>query len=171
MDEPVSGEFLGRVFGKTDRWVRVLADKGIFSKVSYGKYDLAKSVQAYVKHVVESEIDALGQEIGSDSDTDSPAVSRGAWEAERARKLKLENDEREALLVKTPDALAAIDHIFGLVRTALSGIPARLTDDVQERRRLETQFDVVLSELAERLEQAGDALRTRGDPLEADGSH
>lgn len=142
-----------------DRWLRELADKGYLVKVGRARYDLAKSVQGYIRFVRETEVTAAV----------SASTSREAFEAERARKLKLENDQRQAMLVETPDALAAIDHIFGQVRTALAGLPARITEDVAERRRIENAIDATLADLSGRLDEAGAALREGRDALAAGG--
>lgn len=158
--EKISAKMLGSLLGITERWVRELETQGFIVKVGYGKYDLAESIQGYVRYVRESEV-AKHEEVPN---------SRDLFEAERARKLKLENDLKDNLLVETPDAMAAIDMIFGEVRTALAGIPARLTEDVAERRRIEDGIDQVLSDLADRLDKAGSALAEGRDPLEADAT-
>ena len=93
--------------------------------------------------------------------------SKEKFEAERARKLKLENDLRERLLVEMPDAVAAMDYILGEVRTDLAGIPARMTEDVAERRRLEDGINEILAGLARKLDEAGSAIQEGRDPLEA----
>lgn len=156
----VSSGQLGAVLGLTERRVQQLEAESVFTNVGRGRskrYHLADAVQAYCEKS-EADLRRAAQE-GTNS--------RELFEQERARKLKLENDQREALLVETPDAIAAIDRIFGEVRTALASIPARLTDDVTERRRIENEFDAVLSDLATRLDQAGAALQEGRDPLEA----
>lgn len=153
---------LGSLLGITERWVRHLETQGFIVKASYGKYDLAESIQGYVRYVRESEVDGA----------DTPAsTSREMFEAERARKLKLENDQKEGLLVETPDALAAVDLIFGEVRTSLAGLPGRITDDVAERRRIEDVIDHLLADIADRMAKAGAALEEGRDPLAADDPH
>ena len=87
---------------------------------------------------------------------------------ERARKLKLENDAREAILIEQSHAIGAIDFIVGILQTELAGIPPRLSDDPEMRRRLETEIDAVLGAIAGRFDQAGAALRAGSDPREAD---
>lgn len=163
VDAVVSADELGAILADPplgDRWLRQMADEGFLSMAGRGRYHLAASVRGYIARIRETEV-----ERARDSST-----SRELFEAERARKLKLENDKREALLVETPDAIAAIDAILGQVRTALASIAPRYTEDVAERRRLEDAIDAVLSDLADRLDQAGAALATGRDPLEADAA-
>jgi hypothetical protein len=87
---------------------------------------------------------------------------------ERARKLWLENEEKEAHLVSITSAMAAIDDIFGVVRGAVAGLPSRITADPVLRRSIEDEIDAVLDGLAERLQQNTRALRAGVDLAEAD---
>jgi hypothetical protein len=87
---------------------------------------------------------------------------------ERARKLWLENEEKEAHLVRIESAMAAIDDIFGAVRGAVAGLPSRVTADPVLRRNFEDEFDAVLQGLAERLQQNAQSLRAGRDLTEAD---
>jgi hypothetical protein len=46
---------------------------------------------------------------------------------ERARALKMANDETERLLVRTDDAMASLDAVVGVIRSDLAGVAARAT--------------------------------------------
>lgn len=142
----------------TDRWLRELADKGYLVKSGRAEYELAASVQGYIRFIRETEVERqLGQQN-----------ARAEFETERARKLKLENDENDKILIRTPIAIAAVDFIVGMLRTELAAVPARASEDVATRRRVENAIDAVLHALAQRLEKAGAALAEGRDPLEAD---
>lgn len=160
----ISSSQLAEVLGLTERRVQQLEAEGVFRNVGEGRskrFVLSDAVRAWKEK----------SEIEADEAIQSASTSREAFEFERARKMKLENDQREALLIETPDALAAIDLIVGQITTGLAGIPARYTDDLAERRKLEELHADVLRELSDRHEQAGAALREGRDPLEADASH
>ncbi|WP_024275975.1 hypothetical protein [Hyphomicrobium sp. 802] len=158
VDDEVSVTDLGKVLGVGERWVQQLDAQGILTKSARGRYPLAASVQAYTLFKVESEVArAIPEETSAGERV----------KAERARKLKLENDERELLLVAMPEALTALDVIVGPLKAGLAGVPARVTDDIAERRRIEDAIEVVLKDLAKRLEQAGDAMRQGRDPYSA----
>lgn len=155
--EHVSTTQICTAFGIGERWLRQLSDQGVMTKVKYGVWDLPSSIQGYVRWRLESELKHAPAPLGSPKDD---------FERERARKLKLENDQKEALLIETADVLAAIDHIVGDIRTGLAGIPARFTRDLGERRRLEDEIDNVLEQLADRFEHASACLNAGRDPSE-----
>lgn len=160
----VSSAELAAVLGITERRVQQLEAESVFANVGKGRskrFVLSAAVQAWKE---KSETDARGEAM-------SALTSREAFEAERARKLKLENDTREALLIETPDAIAGIDYIFGEVRTELAGIPTRHhPEDLTERRRLENDIDKALGGIVARLEKAATAIEAGRDPLAADAA-
>lgn len=157
----LSSAELGALLGITERRVQQLESESVFANVGKGRskrYVLCEAVRAWKE---KSEIDAS-------LTIQSASTSREMFEAERARKLKLANDQQEAMLVETPDALAAIDVIFGEARTAFAGIATRFTEDLAERRRLEDVIDQTLDDLTGRFAKASADLREGRDPLAAD---
>lgn len=157
--DEISTKKLAEVLGVGDRWIQQLEAKGIIAKSRHGKWPLAECVQAYIKFKVDSELARVVPEETSPGER---------VKQERARKLRLENDEKEHRLVQTPDAVAALDAIVGPLRADLSGVPARVTSDVALRRRIEDAIDTVLRGLADRFKKAGRDLREGRDPLSAD---
>ncbi len=156
--DEVSVAELGKVLGIGEHWLQQLEGRGVLRKSARGRYPLAASVQAYTQFKVESEV------ARSIPEETSPGER---VKAERARKLKLENDERELLLVAMPDALATLDVIVGSLKSDLAGVPARVTDDVAWRRRIEDGIESVLRDFADRARKAGDALAQGRDPYSA----
>jgi len=156
--EEISTENLGLVLGLTPQRINQLTHSGVFVKAGHGRYNLPNAVQAYVAYKIESESRrGDGEASGAGEE-----VKR-----ERARKLRLENDEKERTLVDTGNAITALDVIVGLLRSDLAGVPARVADDVTLRRRIEHAIDQSLGGLADRLAKTGAALREGRDPDEA----
>ncbi|MFM2422575.1 MAG: hypothetical protein RL291_1105, partial [Pseudomonadota bacterium] len=53
--------------------------------------------------------------------------------------------------------------IFGTVRSDLAGLPAQITDDVAERRRIENVIDGTFANLAAAFRKAREHTRSGGD--------
>ena len=143
---------LAKICNITERRVQQLVDLGVFEKVARGKHRSPGCAAAYKDYCLKCEMDRR-----PDGDT-----ARDLFESERTRKLKLENDARDRELIELTETMTALDFIVGEIRTSLAGIPARIAEDVAQRRRAEDEIDKVLTELARRFTKAGVALREGG---------
>jgi hypothetical protein len=56
-------------------------------------------------------------------------------------------------LMEHAEHIEILDDLVGLVRTELAALPARLTRDLQERRRIERAVDEILHRMADRAEE------------------
>lgn len=139
--------------------MRELADKGYLAKAGRAQYDLAASVQGYIRFVREAEVKGA----------QDAATSREAFEAERARKLKLENDTVEAKLIDTQLAVGAVDAVVGVFLSEVHSIPARVTQDVGLRREWEREINRVIDGINKRCRQACGNLAAGRDPLDDAG--
>lgn len=160
----VSSAQLAAVIGVTERRVQQLEAETVFANVGQGRskrFVLADAVQALL---AKSEAEAR-------TAAQSASTSRDQFEAERARKLKIDNDRQENILTYTDSAVAGLDRIVGEVRTWLSALPSQITEDVAERRRIEDVVNVSMAELAARLRDVGSALRAGRDPSDAGSAH
>jgi len=159
----VSSAQLAAVIGVTERRVQQLEAESVFANVGTGRskrFVLADAVQALL---AKSEAEAKTAALSS--------PSREDFDAERTRKLRLANDREENILTYTESAIAGVDRIFGEVRTWLSALPSKITEDVAERRRIEDVVNVSMAELAARLRDVGTALRSGRDPADAGPAH
>lgn len=143
----------------TDRWLRELTDRGFLVKVGRGQYDLEKSLHGYHRFIRETEVKA----------SETEATSRAAFEAERARKLKLENDTAEAKLIDTRLAVEAVDAVVGVYQSEVHSIPARVTSDVALRRMWEIEINRVSDAINARCRRAVANLAAGRDPLDDEG--
>lgn len=119
-------------------------------------YTLVGSVQGYLRFLQDEQRKA------------TKSAGDAEVRRERARKLKLDNDENEGFLVRTEDAIAALDAIVGPIKSELAGVAPRVTDDVAMRRRIDDAIDDALSGLADRCQKSSDDLRSGRDALAAD---
>ena len=160
MSQSISVKSVATNLGISEKWVNDLSNRGYFEKTSRGKLDLWSVVNGWARYREELKNSELASRISGSADEEV--------KIERARKLKLENDEREAKLIDTDLGIAAVDLIVGMLRTDLAGVPARITEDVGLRRRAEEAIDGVLAGLAARFGKAARALRDGRDPTELD---
>lgn len=145
------------MLGISERWVQKLENKGVLRKVGHGRYPLSSSVQAYVDDVRKAE----------QAKHDATTSSKVELLREKARKARRENDEAENKLIPIEGAMVVLDMVVGTMRTGLSGLPARITDDIELREVIEREVDEVLHHASETLVKASQALAEGGDPLTA----
>ena len=143
------------------RRVQQLIAEGILPSAGHGKIDIAEGFAAFVRWRVENE-------TGEIAPAKDGAGELAGLDAERTRKLRLANDETERRLIRTDDAIAAMDAIVGQIPADLSAVPARVTSDIPLRRKIENEHDAVLNGLAKRFRQASADLRAGRDALAAD---
>ena len=86
--------------------------------------------------------------------------------AERARKLRLENDRTEGKIMETDAAFDAIDKICATIRIGLAALPARVTRELALRRKIEDEVDRILTVVSAKLEDRG-TLLAGGEDAEA----
>lgn len=135
----------------SERRVQQLAAQGWIKK----PYTIVSVVQGYIRFLQDEERKA------------SRTAGEEEIRRERARKLKLGNDETERLSVRTDDAVAAIDAVVGLIKAELAGVAVRVAADVALRRKIEDGIDQVLAGLAGRCEKACADLCAGRDALAA----
>ena len=151
----VSTKALAGVLDVSIRRVSQLESEGVFRKVGHGRYRLGETVRAYLAFRLENGSRALL----------AASDSRSAFEAERARKLKLENDAKERQLIPAEAVMDAVDFMFGAVKLDLAGAPSRITPDAELQRHMSDAIDDALAALSERLEKASADLEAGRDPF------
>lgn len=136
---------LASIVGKTKQWISQLTRDGVLTQVSRGKYNLAESVQAYIKHVT-----GVAEE-GKVSYNDEKA------QHEQIKKeiAQLELEEKRKNLHTTEDILEAWGELCVNFRSMIMVLPPQLstqltymTDAKQIRVLLEERFTQALVELS-----------------------
>ena len=144
------------LLGRSTQWFHMVAKAGFIEKERTGAYSLLKVVRGALAYY-----DDLLQK-GQKS-----AIASKATEA-RTREIELRIQERSRELIPLEDARAVVGEMATAVRSEFQGLAARITRDMQERRRLETEIDGAFERLSKRAEEAGRALETGELDLETE---
>jgi hypothetical protein len=131
----------------TEVWVRELAKKGYFTIPERGKVSLVAVVQGYVRSLKDEERRS------------SKSASASRVQIARAREIELRTAERERFVMRTDEALAVLDEIIGGLASEASGIPARITSDIELRDKIETALHDLFTRASDRLDERASALR------------
>jgi hypothetical protein len=133
----LSPDMAGRLLMVSGERVRQLAKEGWIRKASPGKYNLVEVVQGYIRF--RNDADRRSTKTASDSRL------RDA----RTREVELKTAQREGRLIELDDHLEAVDEIVGIMLTGLSGLPARVTRDLQVRRDIERAINETRQQIAD----------------------
>lgn len=121
----------------TTRWIYDLTGLGIFVQHPGKLYDLDHSYEAYRLYKLEKE-----------SEKRAPSVGDGLQKAKQDLiDRRLAREARE--LIPLSDALATFDIVTGHFLEAISGLPARVTRNIGERKRIEAICDAVRNKLSD----------------------
>jgi hypothetical protein len=177
--EPLKGEisaeiradYLGALLGYTTRHLTRLRDQGVLKSRTFGLYLFPESIRAWGDHREALGYERACKEFSTGLSGDEPLPPGERVKVERARALQLKNDAVERLTITMPEALETLDAMVGMMKTFLTGIPARFSDDVSTRRALERSIDAGLAALSQEFDKAQAALASgidTDDPTEAD---
>jgi len=111
----------------TAQRVNQLERDGWIKKAGRGSYKIGAAVQGYIKFLKES-----------DRQT-SKSASKEHLDRARAAEIaqRMEQRGRTMVLEAQAEALAIVDECVGGLRSDLSAVPARVTTDLAQRRRIE----------------------------------
>jgi hypothetical protein len=81
----------------------------------------------------------------------------------RVAEIEMRNAIARREYVPVDDAQAAIDIVVGRVKSELTGLPARVTRDLDQRRKLETEVNGSLKRIADELAASAEYFAKGGD--------
>lgn len=137
-------------------WIRQLVRKGYIPKAARDRFNLVALIQGYVRYR-----DDQAQQA-SRSAADSRVRDARAAEIER----RMAREDRDIIMLE--EAMEAYDFATGLYLESVSGLPARMTRNASERRRLQAICDGERQRLADRFAEGASALRTGSPAADAD---
>lgn len=159
-EEPQAGTITtaqaARLLMVSDERIRQLAKNGHIPKIAKDRFNLVAVVQGYIRFLKDEE------RRSSKSAADSRVRDARAAEIER----RMAREDRD--LIMLDEAMAAYDFAVGLFLESVSGLPARMTRNASERRRLEAICDGERQRLADRFAEGASALRTGEAAVGAD---
>jgi phage terminase Nu1 subunit (DNA packaging protein) len=148
----VNTEEAARLIMKAPERIRQLAKAGWIAQQgtpSDRRYRLLDVVQGYIRF-----------RDDEDRRTTKTAAHSRITDA-RSREVELKNAQREGRLIDLDEVLAAIESIVAMFRLQLSGLPARVTRDLQLRRTIETAIHDILDHIADLAAESAQALGAR----------
>ena len=148
----LTAEMAARLLMKSNERIRQLSREGWIPKHGTGantRYALVDVVQGYIRFRDDAEKRA----------TKTAAATRIS--DARAREIELRTAIREGHLIDLDEAIEAIEELMGLLRSELSGLPARCTRDLQVRRTIETARNDILERIADLAAEKASAMATR----------
>jgi hypothetical protein len=154
-DVEISAPQLAAFLGVSRAWVNRLVDDGVIARTESRRFHFGETIRAYIAHFKDE--DRRSTKVAAESRV------RDA----RAREIELRIATREHKLVDTEEAIAAVDDVIGVLRTGCVGLPARITRDLQLRRKIEQEIDAILDRASDRLEERASALRASGEAAPA----
>lgn len=117
----VSTKEIALILGVTARWVQQLTQDGIFSTIGRGRYNLAETIQAYVKYRTGKEADA--------NDLERKEAELSIKKA-KAIITVLEAKELQGKMHRSEDVAAMTEDLIYTIRSMLLALPGRLAVDV-----------------------------------------
>lgn len=149
IDDPVSASELAEIFGVTGQSVARLARDGIIPRVGRGRYPLRASLQGYMKHRLDSEVKRTATTGAADRLREA-----------RAAEIQQRIARQDRTLITMDEALWSVDNMSGIFLTEFTQLPARITRDPRERRRIESLCDDARTRICKRLEEIIAATKT-----------
>lgn len=158
-----TAEEVAKFFGKSERWVRDAAKRGLFPKEDHGLYDLKKIARVLkgkkAKELMK-QIEARTESQPTAASGASPDPEVG-YEMERTRRVRVQRERDElrlaterGLLISVETYRSKLTKICGIIRERILGIPAIAPEleglSAEERRaKLDKICRAALSELSD----------------------
>lgn len=149
----VSAGVLGKIIGVSDRRIRQLADEGILTKVSSGRYNLQESLHSYI----------LNLRVANDASKKTDLEDKLDYGLEKAmhERVKRHITELQYALMKgnvhkSEDVEAVMTNMLTNFKTKILNLPSKLTPLLVDRsdkkyilNLLTNEFHEVLNELSD----------------------
>lgn len=147
----ISLDVAGRLLMIGPERIRQLMKDGYIPRDKPGRVALVGAVQGYIRFLKDLA-----------SKTTKTAADSRVRDA-RAAEIEMRNAERMRKLIPVEDASAALDYLLGVVNEQLNGLPARITRDLEQRRKIEAEVNAAKETIAKALAASADVVEKGGD--------
>ena len=134
--QTISVQQAATLLNRSVRWVQNLVQNGYVVRSKAGQYSVVEVVRGALAHY-ENLIEKSSKSAAASRVTDA-----------RTREIEMRIAERQRELIPLEDAKAVIAQFAAQVRAELTGLPSRLTRDLDMRRKLEQEVDGSLRRLS-----------------------
>lgn len=148
LPETVPISTLAALFGVTTRQARNLCESAGVKSTSRGQWPLADGVRAILA------------DARRNRETDALAAARTRIVNAKAKALETSLAEKERELIPLSEAVEVMDELVGAVREAMDSIAARVTRDLELRRKIEGEITTAKASIAKALGVAAAQTRT-----------
>lgn len=147
----VSASVLGKIIGVTDRRIRQLADEGLLTKVSSGRYNLQESLHSYI----------LQLRVANDAEKNSPdledKLDYGMEKAMHERVKRHITELKYALMKgqvhRSEDVESVMTNMLTNFKTKIISLPSKLTPLLVNRDDKKYILDLLTNEMHEVLNE------------------
>jgi phage terminase Nu1 subunit (DNA packaging protein) len=150
MTVTVTASALGRHLDLSRQRVVQLSDEGVIERRADDRFDQDAARVAYLRW--------LRSEDRRGAKTEADGRLRDA----RAREVELRIAEREHRLIDMVEHESVLVEVIGIVTTALDGLPARVTRDLNLRAVIEAEINATLNRASDRAEARARELKATG---------
>lgn len=149
----VSAGVLSKIIGVSDRRIRQLADEGILTKASSGRYNLQESLHSYI----------LNLRVANDATKNPDLEDKLDYALEKAmhERVKRHMSELQYALMKgnvhkSEDVEAVMTNMLTNFKTKIMNLPSKLTPLLVDRKDKKYILDLLTDEFHEALNELSD---------------
>ncbi len=147
----VSAGVLGKIIGVSDRRIRQLADEGILTKVSSGRYSLQESLHSYILNLrVANDADRGQKELEDKLDY---ALEKAMHERVKRHMSELQYALMKGNVHRAEDVEAVMTNMLTNFKTKILNLPSKLTPLLVNRSDKKYILELLTNEFGEALEE------------------
>jgi len=154
IDSNVSAAVMAEALGVTTRHLARMAKDGVIKKEARSKYNFKKCLADYISFLKE------------ENKSQTRNASENRLRDARAKEVELRIAVTDRTVISLHEAEDIVDKMAGIYLQSILGLPAAITRNIDERKRIEKICDRSREKIAKRFQEIGNALQTGIDTLD-----